>query len=273
VSLRILGRLFAGAALCLGFASNAQADPVYVSRVFSKFGTVDLGTGVYTEIATTSTQLNALTFAPNGTLYGLGSDNHIYTVNPASGALTDVGATGTFFALNTLAARSDGALFGEEFTGNLYRLDPQTGMATLVGGSGQFPTQNATGMLAFGPGDTLFSDFGGFLNTRDQNTGLATRVGSTPLNINFPGGLFFDNGQAFAFGFFGDINSINTATGTSSPTGVSISGGFGQVLGAAVQPQQVAPAVPEPSGFLLFLVGLGVPGGVWWLRRRRQLAA
>jgi hypothetical protein len=268
-------QVFAVAVLGLLFAANALADPVYVSRVFSQFGTVDPITGAYTNIATTPVQLNALSFEPNGTLYALGADNHLYSVNPANGALSDVGSTGTFFGLNSLAARSDGTLFGEDPFGTLYRLNPATGQGTQVGGSGIFGL-HSTGMLAFGPGDNLFSDnsfFGDFLTTQDQNTGTETEIGSTPLNINFPGGLFFDNGQAFAFGFFGDINTINTATGASSPTGISVTGGFGQVLGAAAQPQQAPVAVPEPSGFMLFLVGLGIPGAALLHRRRRQLAA
>jgi hypothetical protein len=275
VRLRIRFHPFAVAVLFLAFAANGQAEPVYVSRIFSDFGTVDLTTGVYTKIATTSAQLDALAFAPSGTLYGLGSDNHLYTVNPATGGLTDVGSTGTFFGLNSLAARSDGTVFGEDPFGTLYTLDPATGKGTLVGGSGVFGL-HSTGILAFGPGDTLFSDnsfFGDFLTTQNQSTGAETQVGSNALNINFPGGLFFDNGQAFGFGFFGDINSINTGTGTSSPTGVSISGGFGQVLGAAAQPQEAPVAVPEPSGFMLFLVALGVPGAAWLLRRRKKLTA
>jgi hypothetical protein len=274
VRLRIRFQLFVVAVFCLLFASNAQAGPVYVSRVFNQFGTVDLTTGAYTNIATTPVQLDALSFEPNATLYALGADNHLYTVNPTSGALADVGSTGTFFGLNSLAARSDGTLFGEDPFGTLYRLNPATGQGTQVGGSGIFGL-HSTGMLAFGPGNSLFSDnsfFGDFLTTQDQNTGVETQVGSTPLNINSPGGLFFDNGQAFAFGFLGDISTIDTATGTSSSTGVTVSGGFGQVLGAAAQPQQAPPAVPEPSGFVLFLVGLGISGAALLLRRWRKSA-
>jgi hypothetical protein len=271
---RILSHLLA-AVFCLTLASDVRADPVYVSRVFSHFGTVDLLTGAYTDIATTSVQLNALTFASNGTLYGIGSDNHLYTVNTTTGALTDVGNTGSFFALNSLAAGSNGKLFGEDPFGNLFSIDPQTGKATEVGPANEFGL-HPTGTLAFGPGDMLFTDisfFGDFLNTQDQSNGMATKVGSTALDINFPGGLFFDNGQAFAFGFFGELFSINTGTGTANSTGVTISGGFGPVLGAAAGPAENV--VPEPSGFVLFLSALALSGGAWRLapRRRPQQAA
>jgi len=242
----------------------AHAGIVYVSRDFSAFGTVDLTTGVYTNIGTTSVQLDALTFAPNGTLYGMGSDNNLYTVNPTTGGLTNVGATGTFFALNSLAARSDGALFGEDPFGALYTLNPATGQATLVGSSGIFGL-HSTGMLAFGPGDTLFSDnsfFGDFLTTENQTTGAETQVGSTSLDANH--GLFFDNGQAFAFNFFGEIFAINAGTGTDSSTGVTVPGGFGAIHGAAA-----APAVPEPTSLTLLAVGAAGLAGYAWRRRQR----
>jgi hypothetical protein len=124
-------------ALSLGI-SPAHAGIVYVSRPFDAFGTVDLTTGAYTNIGTTSVQLNALTFAPNGTLYAMGSDNVLYQVNTATAALTKVGATGTFFGVTTLAARGDGALFGTDaFTngpgGFVYSVNAATGTATSIG--------------------------------------------------------------------------------------------------------------------------------------------
>jgi hypothetical protein len=276
MGLKLLGRLFA-AVLCVTFASYARAELVYVTRDSSRFGTVDLGTGLYTQIATTSVQLDGLTFAPNGTLYGVGSDNqgigHLYTVNPATGALTNVGPTGTFFPVTSLAAAKDGTVFGEGPDGTLYRMNPSTGMATAVGASG-VAGLHRRGTLAFGPGDHLFIIIGNSLYSQDPNTGAATVVGAMPLDIAFPGGLVFADGQAFAFDFIPKIFTINTADGTDSWTGVSVSDDGGVAIhGAALQPQQVEPAsIPEPSGFLLFLVGVGVPAGALILLRRRKLA-
>src|SRR5262249_3894173 len=80
--------------------------------------------------------------------------------------------------------------------------------------------------------------------------------------------------QAFAFDFIPKIFTINTPDGTDSWTGVSVSDDGGVAIhGAALQPQQVEPAsIAEPSGFLLFLVGVGVPAGALILLRRRKLA-
>ena len=66
-------------------SSAVRAGLVYVSRPFEAFGTVDLTTGTYSQIGTTAVQLQALSFAPSGKLYGIGSDNHLYQVNTATG--------------------------------------------------------------------------------------------------------------------------------------------------------------------------------------------
>jgi hypothetical protein len=183
-----------------------------------------------------------------------------------------VGPTGTFFPVTSLAARTDGAVFGEDPFGMLFRVNLLTGTGTPVGGSGVFGL-HPRGTLAFGPGDTLFTIIGSSLYTQDQNTGAATPVGATPLDLAFPAGLYFASGQAFAFDFIGKIFTIDTGTGSDSWTGVTVSGGFGAIHGAAVQPQQGEPvAVPEPSGFMLFLVGLGVPAGALFRRRRKEFA-
>jgi hypothetical protein len=255
-------RVLATFLLFLAATAQARADIVYVSRDFGKFGTVDLTTGIYSEIGTTSQQLSALTFAPNGTLYGMGVNNHLYQVNINTGALTDVGATGTFFALITLAARSDATLFGEDPFGNLYRVDATSALATSVGPSGVFGI-TPDGMLAFGPGDTLFLDVPSFLYTVDQNTGAATQSGAGPLSINFPGGLVFSGNQGYAFDFFGEIYRINTAAGTASDAGVGVVGGFGSIHGAAAVP------VPEPASLTILTIGIA---GLWGHARRRREA-
>src|SRR5258708_29619802 len=136
-------------------ASAAQAGVVFVSRPFDAFGTVDLTTGAYTSIGTTSAQLNALTFAPDGTLYGIGSDNTLYQVNTATAGLTKVGATGTFFGLNTLAGRSDGTLFGEDAFGDVYTVNAANGVATSVGPNGLSIGGVAGRGVALGPAGQL----------------------------------------------------------------------------------------------------------------------
>lgn len=258
------------AVLCLTAASIARGQTVYVSRFINDFGTVDLSTGIYTLIGNTPVSIDALTFTPDGTLYGLGTNGNLYTVNPATAQTTDLGSTGTFFRLNSLAARGDGLLFADDPFGDLYRVDPATALATLVGGSGVFGLHEEGG-LAFGPDDTLYSlisFFGSSLYTRDPQTGAAARVGTSPTGINSPGGLFFDNDRLYAFDFFSNIYTIDTTTGVGTPTGVSVSGGFGSIRGAAAPRAAI---IPEPSTLAL-LVSISVGGAGYLLRKRRHAA-
>jgi hypothetical protein len=254
-------------AASLAWSSSAHADIVYVSRPFDAFGTVDLTTGTYTSIGTTSVGLNGLTVAPDGTLYGMGSDNTLYTVNRSTAGLTPVGATGSFFGLVNLAARSDGALFATDaFTngpgGFVNTVNPKTGTATSIGQSGLSGGFAATGGLAFGPGNTLFMQYG--LSTTDlytvnQSTALATKLGTSGVSTN---GLVFTGGNAYAFNFFGEIFTLDTTTGAATDTGVAVTGGFGQIDAAT------AAAVPEPTSLALVSFGAASLAGYSWRRRR-----
>jgi len=55
----------------------------------------------------------------------------------------------------------------------------------------------------------------------------------------------------------------------ATPTGVTVIGGFGTISAAAVAPSSTS-AVPEPSGFVLFLAGLA-PAAVWLRRKSRAV--
>jgi hypothetical protein len=255
-------------------SSSARADVVYVSRVFNAFGTVDLTTGVYTSIGTTSVGLDGLAFAPDGMLYGMGSDNTLYKVDKATAGLTKVGATGSFFGLVNFAGRSDGALYGTDpFTngpgGFVDKVDPATGKATAIGQSGLSGGFAATGGLAFGPGNTLYLDYGLFttdLYTVNQNNGQATKVGNSGVST---GGLVFAGGKAYAFNFFGEIYTFDLTTGAATDTGVAVQGGFGPIDAAAAGP--AGSPIPEPASLTLLSLGaLGLAGYAW---RRRHLAA
>lgn len=253
-------------------ASPALAGEVYVSRPFNAFGTVDLVTGQYTNIGTTTVGLNGLTFGPSGTLYGMGNDNALYTINPTTGGMTLVGPTGAFFGQANLAARGDGALFATDpFTsgpgGFVNRVNPTTGAATSIGQSGLTGGFAAPGGLAFGPDGSLFLLYGLFTDNLykvNQMTGVASAVGASGVELN---GLVFSEGTAYAFDFFGRIYTVNPTTGAATFTGVTVNGGFGPINAAAGGPASSA-VVPEPTSLtLLAFVGVAVGGYVW--RRRR----
>jgi hypothetical protein len=261
-------------AVSLGM-SHATAAVVYVSRSFNAFGTVDLATGAYTNIGTTSVGLNGLSFGPNGTLYGMGSNNTLYTVNPATAGLTLVGPTNSFFGQSNLAARGDGALFATDpFTngpgGFVYRVNPTTGAATSIGQSGLTGGFAAPGGLAFGPTGSLFLLYGLFtdnLYTLNQTNGVASLVGASGVELN---GLVFSEGTAYAFDFFGRIYTINPTTGAATFTGVTVTGGFGPVNAAAGGPGASA-VIPEPASLLLVGLGGVAAAGCVWRRRAKDV--
>ena len=76
---------------------RAHAGPiVYVTtdddRGSTTFlGTLDLSTGQFTQVASTSLFAQSLTSSANGTLYAGASNGNLYTVNTSSGATTQFG--------------------------------------------------------------------------------------------------------------------------------------------------------------------------------------
>ena len=64
---------------------------------FSELVTIDLATGWATSVGSTGVYLGSIEFGADGQLYGGGNPDdggHLYTVNPATGSVTLIGATG-----------------------------------------------------------------------------------------------------------------------------------------------------------------------------------
>lgn len=91
-------------------------------------------TGGVAEVVSVTTGfqgLQALTFADDGTLYGWDTSQGLVTIDPISGAVTDLnGSAGTLFALQTLFF-DGGQLYGYDTTG-AYSINATTGSATLL---------------------------------------------------------------------------------------------------------------------------------------------
>ncbi len=89
-----------------------------------------------------STLLSGITHDPvTGAVYAsvmqpLTNRDRIYTVDPASGALTLIGSTGLGQSVPSLAVGPGGTIYGIQATGSLITIDPATGAGTSVGASG-----------------------------------------------------------------------------------------------------------------------------------------
>ena len=143
---RMVQSLLAVSVICVLFAASASAGPlVYVVTGSQQFGTVDLATGQFQAIGnpTPDAMSNLVWF--HGSLLSLtttGADvGSLARINPATGAVTDIGATGLGFnAFNLGGVR--GNLYLTDFSNNIYSVDPATGIATPIRATGMPPDPN-----------------------------------------------------------------------------------------------------------------------------------
>ncbi len=288
--IRHVRHLFTGIALAaaLSCAVFASAQTIYVSTGATGGTTGTLGTittsGVFTPIGITSVQLTALAFSPTGVLYGAGTDATtgavtLYTVNPTSGMLTQVGSTGLGNLAqgdqaNGLAFSPGGILYTVDanFAGfpngssSLYTVNTSTGAATQVGPVGNL----SQGTIGFDGSGNLYEINNQLTPNRfdilDQGTGAGTQLGNTAFTDVF--GLAFSNGALYGFANVNNrVITINTATGVGTSVATFNTGGTGIILAAT----PFVSAVPEPSTLAL-LMSMGVAGTSVFLRRKRATA-
>lgn len=173
------------------------------------------GSGEDVRVATTSpaVQLTDLARDPaTGDLYGVTS-GMLYRVDPRTGAVAAIGNRG-MNALNALAFGPAG-LFGADEYGFFYRIDPRTGHTTALNAEPHAEISN--GDLAFAPDGTLYATVVGptsRLVTVDPATGAMTNVGLTGFDEVY--GLTFRGGDLFGVTRFGELLSIDRATGRAT---------------------------------------------------------
>ncbi|MDJ0849671.1 MAG: WD40 repeat domain-containing protein [Myxococcota bacterium] len=109
--------------------------------------TIDVGTGDVATIGSMGIdQVQALAFAPDGTLYGWDGNEGLLTVDPSTGTATDVdAAVGGTFAIQAIEFSPDGTLYGAQDA--LFTISTADGSTTEVG-SGSY--ENVRG-LAYVP--------------------------------------------------------------------------------------------------------------------------
>lgn len=239
--------------------------------------------------------LAGIDFRPaTGQLYGLGSGSRLYTINPVTGAATQVGSNGAF----TLSGTS----FGFDFNPTVdrirvtsdadqnIRLNPITGglaatdtsLAYAVGDANAAANPNLVGSAytnnnAPSTTTTLYgidSAIDILVTQNPPNNGTLNSTG--PLGVNTTGTVGFDifndaggGNTGFASlapgaGATSSFYTINLSTGAATLVG-SVGGGL-QLADIAVEP------VPLPPALLLGIPGaLCALGGAKRMRSRRTI--
>ena len=284
---RILLLLVAAVALPAVLQPTARADSIaYTVNVTTNgtgtFGTIDLNTGVYTQLGVEANQRGAGVGEVNGELYtgdgfGPGSAT-FYQVNETNGSFTDAGH-GSFLidgmgsTTNGLFAFSVGSSLQDALQ-DLYSVDPATGADTLVGLTGinaagydGFATSAGASVLYVAVG---FPGSGAILYSLDPSTGEATLIGNTGIGVE---SMLFEDGILWAVASDNSIYTLNPTNGAAAFVATSDSLTSDGIRGgenlAPFETQQSV-ATPEPSALLL--LGTGFMGLLRFPIRRGRIA-
>jgi hypothetical protein len=180
--------------LSLGLALStaaANANPVvYVIGDSGQFGTVNLSTGSFAPIGPgVSVGTGGLVPGPGGSLLSLGFNGDLNSINPTTGVLSVVGATGlgdcsfptSPCGLNSanILGKVGSTVYATDLANNLYSVNSSTGAAKLIGATG-IPA------LPFIPHATVPGDPDGSFYIYDES--LFDYAGK--LYANFDAGIF-----------------------------------------------------------------------------------
>lgn len=232
----------------------------------------------------------------DGRLYGVGSTNRLYVIDPLTGVATQIGTAGAFSAngaamdfdpqsdqlrfvtgdrQNQRINPNDGTLIANDVPvtpasflaeGAYDRNDTQSGTATTLYGIDFNSVANSYNLVRIGGPD----------GTPSASTGVTTVIGSLGLSGTFFPIVGFDisglTGAAFAtvvegvgneaIESFTRLYSINLATGEATLLG-TVGGPGTRLFGLTAAP------IPEPSTYALLLAGVGLLG---FVQRRRRAA-
>jgi hypothetical protein len=248
-------------------------------------GTIIGSVGV-TGLQTGETLLGIDVRPANGVLYGLGSTSRLYTINPVTGAVTQVGSAGAF----TLSVTAFGFDFNPAVdrirvfsnTGQNLRLNPNdgtlTGTDTALAYAAGDPNAGATPRAVggayvnnfAGAGTTTLYDVDSTLDVLvrqgsangspvSPNTGQLFTVGALGFNTSDLVGFDVSGASGIAYasltapaGNFSQLFTINLDTGAATLVGT---------IGGGVPLSSLAAEIPEP-GSLGLCVGVLAAGGM-----------
>jgi hypothetical protein len=284
-------------------AAAAKAVPiVYTIGDSGQFGSVDLSTGAFTAIGPgIGAGTGGLVLGPGGTLLSLGFNGDLNSINPATGVLSTIGATGLgdcslpSSPCGTNSANIIGnvgsSLYATDLANSLYAINPATGAATLVGATGIpglpfIPHASVPGdpdgsfyifdETLFGYGGKLYANF---------DAGIFDPITFTPTTLIAPdlyqintttgvatllsstdfglAGITDVDGTLYAFSLpTSTVVTLNLADGSTGY--VSDSDPAAGLVGGAIAPSPT----PEPAS--LALAGTGLAALAAGIRRRRS---
>jgi hypothetical protein len=198
-------------------------------------------------------------------LLGVSYGGNLDSVNPATGVISVVGATGLGPALATAALATgelNGTVYETDGSNNLYTVNMMTGTASLMGPTGlpQCPSVTDPDDIAdealFAAGGKLYATFDGFnfitnavvdapeLYQINPATGAATLIGPTAFGID---AALQVNGTVYGYTAANTVLSLNLANGDTTfvtnydPNALDITG---------------AAPTPEPASFGLLAIGI-----------------
>ena len=230
---------------------------------------INMTTGAKTQIGTVSANAGttaALAFNPvSGVVYlSSTSTDSLYTLDLVTGTATLVGFYGDAAVVMHGLEYDDstGVLYGVSSHNNgLYNINPLTGVATLIGTSG---LSSFTNLGYNSITDQMFATNSGAdsFYLMNRANGSVNLIG--PLNgPTNPNGLAFDRDNGTLYMVDNNTDSLYTINMTTGAATLIGSTGPGNLLGLVYIP------VPEPSTFVLAVLGLGAVS--WCLFRRRRL--
>lgn len=270
-------------------AVPAHAQSVYViadgtdgSNTSYQFGTIDLQTGNFTNIATNAAYSNifGLGFGTNGALYALSDDGtpsapvlDEFTIDQGTGTLANevtftgdslfggsADSRGVFTGLTDPGTTQRSALFTLDLAGGT--LTP--GHNTLINPNGLVVPDGAGHIFASDVSPTT-GNTNGLDEIENPATGASFPVGATGVFAVYTG--IFINGSLFTVAEDTNRNSgvytLDTSTGAANFVTTTTLGNGGFVQALALAPS------PEPSGVVAVLVGI-VGVGALAVRARRK---
>lgn len=251
-------------ALGLGLAGISRAQTIaYGVTTGDTLFSVDLSNGTTTTIGSTGAGLmEGLALSATGQLYGTDSSGNFYSFNLSTGAATLIGSTaqGNIEALDFLGSTLLGASFSSAPT--IFSIDTATGTVTNIVSVSSALSGSARAMAIL-ESNTAFltTDMTGGANLYkvDLTTGAPTLIGFMAVHgSQFAAMDIASDGQLYGLDNDGSLWLINQSS--AAVTFVANAGSHFWLDMTAVS------AIPEPSTYALFALGLGV---VLWRRRRR----